>query len=192
MFYEVIIDGGETPNKCTIAPLAYRTDFHLIPAKGKKVLAPLKSSLLLHHQGDCLTALAESCAKPVGIASIDCVWRRLDTLLNRIEGPVPILGRIPEGFQTAYPRSSRKNTDPTGGLATIEAIFVAAAVFGNWDVSLLSEYYFGREFVLLNTARFLELGIAQAADPLSLPVRPASVRTSAQRRFNRRCPWQVQ
>ncbi|OFZ23203.1 MAG: hypothetical protein A2X94_02895 [Bdellovibrionales bacterium GWB1_55_8] len=185
MRYEVIIDSGETPNKCTIAPLAYRPDFCLIPTKGKKVLGPLKSSILLHPHGECLTTLVQPLGGAHGIASIDCVWRRLEPLLRKIEGPLPRLARIPAGFLTAYPRHSAKKTDPAVGLATIEAIFVAAAILGNWDVTLFSQYYFGRKFVEMNVSRFLELGIHQAADPQAMPVLAPRTRTSLQRRADR-------
>jgi hypothetical protein len=35
MIYEIILDAGETANKCTIAPLAHRPDFRLFPVFGE-------------------------------------------------------------------------------------------------------------------------------------------------------------
>lgn len=185
MQYEVIIDTGETPNKCTIAPLHSRPDFKLFRVNKDPILGPLRSEVLLHHQGQCLSAFSQSSRKVSGVAAIDCVWRRLDGLIRRIEGPVPELVRIPEGFRTAYPRRSVLNTDPAGGLATIEAIFVASALLGKWDVSLLSEYYFGRRFVEMNLNRFLELGVSRASEADALPVLPSRPRHSLQRRRDR-------
>lgn len=186
MLYEVILDSGETPNKCTIAPLADRPDFRLLPGKGSGPLGPLIAPVLLHHEGECLLTIKKSFDGGVnGIASIDCVWRRLDALLERIAGPLPILGRIPEGFKTVYPRRSAGGSDPVGGLATIEAIFIAGALLGNWDVSLLSEYYFGRKFVEANRDRFLELGVHQAGNPDAVPIMSLRSRNSMQRRHDR-------
>jgi pre-rRNA-processing protein TSR3 len=185
MHYEVIIDAGETINKCTIAPLSSRPDFRLFRVKGPKPLGPLLSPILLHHEGQCLTQLREQLPQVQGIATIDCVWNRLDVLMRRISGQLPILARIPNGFETAYPRRSAQNTDPEGGLATIEAIFVAAALLGNWDITLFSEYYFGGKFVDLNRELFLKLGVSQAGDPQCQPVLPARIRTSQQRRRDR-------
>lgn len=185
MLYEVILDSGETPNKCTIAPLRHRADFRLIQVKGNPVFGPLDSSILLHHQGQCLSTFSKSVGEVKGIASVDCVWRRLDSLLQRIVAPLPVLARIPDGFVTAYPRISSQNTDPEGGLATIEAIFVAAALLGNWDATLLSEYYFGRKFIEMNSKRFLELGVNQAADPDTWPILTPRSRNSRQRRRDR-------
>ncbi len=185
MFYEVVIDSQETANKCTIAPLAFRPDFHLFRAKGGTMLGPLQSTLLLHHKGDCLLEVRKGIGEVHGIAAIDCVWSQLNNLSSRIQGALPQLVRIPQGFVTAYPRRSEKNTDPTEGLATIEAIFVVSALLGHWDASLFSHYYFGRQFVELNSSRFLELGIPQAIDPDFLPTLVARPRNSQQRRKDR-------
>ena len=185
MLYEVVLDTGETPNKCTIAPLSQRSDFSLFRVKGNAPLGPLLSPILLHPEGECLTSLRNSLGPIQGIASIDCVWRRLNVLLPRIEGRLPTLARIPNGFETAYPRHNKRNLDPTEGLATIEAIFVAAALVGNWDASLLSDYHFGRKFVELNRDLFLELGVAQAGIPDALPVWTRRPKHSLQRRQDR-------
>lgn len=189
MQFEVILDIGETPNKCTIAPLAYRPDFKLFPVKGATQWGPLTSPVLLHHEGECITKLRETLPPVSGIASVDCVWRRLNFLLDRIvvrsNTPPITRARIPEGFVTAYPRVSEFDTDPDGGLATIEAIFTAAALFGNWDVSLLSEYYFGRKYVELNQKRFVECGVAQASDTALWPVMTPRVRNALTRKQGR-------
>jgi pre-rRNA-processing protein TSR3 len=185
MFYEVIMDAGETPNKCTIAPLRYRADFRIIRVNGSALLGPLNSSLLLNREGECITTLRASLDNIKGIASIDCVWNRVDGLLRKINGPWPPSVRIPDGFKTAYPRRSKQGTDPLDGLATIEAIFIAAAVLGNWDISLLSEYYFRDKFLELNKERFLELGVHQAAHLDALPPLAPRSRNSLQRRRDR-------
>lgn len=183
MFYEIILDSGETANKCTIAPLSYRSDFHLIRVKGAGALGPFQAPILLHPEGGCLTRIRDRFRQECGIASIDCVWRRLDTLIRRISGDLPMLARIPDGFETAYPRQSKIRNDPRGGLATIEAIFTAAALLGNWDASLLSDYYFGRKFVELNLKRFLDLGVPQVK--IEFPVLKTKPKHSLQRRRDR-------
>jgi pre-rRNA-processing protein TSR3 len=186
MFYEVVLDCGETANKCTISPLASRADFRLIYAKTSPLFGPFQAEILLHHQGECLTTLKNKITAPIaGISCIDCIWRRLDHLLDRVAQPLPHLARIPEGFITAYPRKSKVCPDPENGLATIEAIFVAAALLGHWDLTLFSKYYFGKKFIELNRERFLALGVHQAADPLD-EMKPAfRVRNSQQRRNDR-------
>lgn len=186
MIYEIIVDSGETANKCTIAPLASRTDFHLFRVKGDGPLGPLSAPVLLHHEGQCLTTLRETVSPVPALASVDCVWRRLPKLLNRIEwkdGKQPALAKIPEGFRTVYPRVGANGTDPQGGLATIEALFVAAALLGNYDPTLLSQYHFARRFIELNVSRFFELGVE--SNPEAFPLVPSPARNAMSRRQNR-------
>jgi pre-rRNA-processing protein TSR3 len=186
MRYEVILDHGESPNRCTIAPLADRADFRLIYVRGsgERPQGPFASPILLHPDGECLTRVAQT--EVTGIATIDCVWKRLPPLLARLAGPVPRPVRIPAGFETAYPRRNKHGLDPDGGLATIEAIFIAAALAGHWDETLLARYYFGRRFIELNARRFLELGVSRE-DASSLPALPPR-RDARQRRNDRRMP----
>ena len=187
MIYEIVVDAGETANKCTIAPLALRRDFRLFRVHGEGPLGPLSAPILLHHEGHCISELKSKIKSPPALASIDCVWRRLPRLISRIEWvdqKQPVLAKIPEGFKTAYPRVAAKNTDPSGGLATIEAIFIAAAILGNADLTLLSKYYFGRSFIEMNLQRFSELGVTTLVPEL-MPAVPALARTSLTRRLNR-------
>lgn len=188
MFYEIIVDAKETPNKCTIAPLAARVDFRLFPVFGEGPIGPLSAPILLHHEGECLLTLRPQFPKASAIAGVDSVWRRLPKITGRIawEGNrAPRLARIPGGFRTVYPRVGQPKHDPDGGLATIEALFIGAALLGNWDPTLLERYYFGRKFVEVNATRFLELGLAQAADPAQWPVPLPPARDSYTRRLNR-------
>lgn len=187
MRYEVVLDWGETVNKCTIAPLAYRSDFRLIGVPRRGPLRSLRADWLLHPDGECITILRTQAAPATPtLAAVDCVWRRLPKLLERLPGTLPRLVRIPEGFVTAYPRKSEIDADPQAGLATIEAIFVAAALLGNWDTTLLSEYYFGRAFVERN-ARLLEhWGIEAVRDPARWPVLNRKPRSSDQRKADRK------
>ncbi|MBY0369516.1 hypothetical protein K2X33_02445 [bacterium] len=188
MRYEILIDAGETANKCTIKPLSGRPDFRLFKVWGEGPLGPFSAPLLLHHEGECLSTLREGFQEVPAIAAVDCVWRRLPRLLKRMaweQDQPAVRARIPEGFITAYPRVGQPEQDPDGGLATIEALFIAAALVGNWDVTLLSKYYFGRAFVEKNARRFLELGVAQAGNPETLPPVFQSERSSQSRRWNR-------
>ncbi len=149
--YEIIVDHGETPNKCTILPLAYRSDFRIFRPKDPKTL---QAEVLLHPEGRCLSEWKQSSLASARLAAIDCVWRRLDPILDALSEQPPHRFKIPQGFVTAYPRVSKKDYDPEGGLATIEAIFIAAAFMGSWDLSLLREYFFADEFLRLNESLF--------------------------------------
>jgi pre-rRNA-processing protein TSR3 len=183
MIYEVLIDRGETPNKCTIAPLAGRADLRICRTLHWEVSSPV----LLHPDGVCLSTVigkGQFTEPPSGIAAIDCIWRRLPSMLQRLKtSPHPVYARLPDGLVTAYPRVSKVVDDPAGGLATIEALFAGAAMLGHIDPSLFSAYYFGREFVERNLQRFRELGVTNLS-PEQIEFVPRQ-RHARQRRVDR-------
>lgn len=185
MFFEILIDHGETKNKCTIAPQTTREDFRISRARGQRSITPFISEILLHHEGLSLASLNRNEKETYGIACIDCVWRRLPILMRKIPSPLPQLVSIPSSFVTAYPRRS-KNTgdDPTGGLATIEALFIAASFLGKWDETLLSKYYFSDLFLEMNKLTFESFGIYRPKI-LDSQQKPEVDRNALQRRIDR-------
>jgi pre-rRNA-processing protein TSR3 len=54
------------------------------------------------------------------------------------------------GYQTAYPRVSKRGTDPMNGLASAEALFVAYHILGRRTQGLLDHYRWAAEFLSLN------------------------------------------
>ncbi len=186
MNYEIVLDHGETANKCTITPLRERSDFKFFPVFGQGPLGPLRAPILLHPDGKCLTNI-DRVLPVTALASVDCVWRRLPKILTRLSwvSAPPVLAKVPDGFVTAYPRRGRPSADPEGGLATIEALFIAAALLGNWDVSLLSRYYFGRAFVKRNAKQFMAFGVPQGEEETQWPPQLQPQRNSESRNRNR-------
>lgn len=180
--YEIIVDHGETANKCTIMPLQYRHDFRLLLGRVK---GPLTADILLHHEGIPLDQFQRELRTVHTVGVIDCVWRRLDPILEYLDKPLPPWVSIPCGFETAYPRRSKKDFDPSGGLATIEAIFIAAAFLGHWDESLFREYFFADEFLRINDAVFRGYGIHPPAERESPLFNPLRSRNARQRRIGR-------
>ena len=165
---EVILDERENPRKCTVSPVANRPDFHIVPYRHEQRLPRLTSELLLHVDGEPLDQRSNVPVKCVAV--LDCIWRRCPTLLRQLPEPWPSLVRIPDGFKTAYPRKSKHNCDPMGGLATIEAIFIAAAFLGQWDESLLKEYHFADEFLDKNREVFLRYHLGGAIGQQESPL----------------------
>lgn len=183
--YEVLIDHGETSNKCTILPVWYRDDLSIRKFRRGRTIPGLKADILLHPDGVSLAELASANIHVESLATIDCIWRRLDPIMGWLEKPLPQLVKIPDGFVTAYPRLSRLGNDPSGGLATIEAVFIAAAFVGNWDTSLLAEYYFGERFIQMNERRFRDFGIEPVC-PKDVPIyQPRFPRSAMSRRLGR-------
>lgn len=92
-------------------------------------------------------------APPLSIADadhplllLDSTWRLLPELRGHVHGDT-IRRSIPGALRTAYPRVSRNFPDPTGGLASVEALYVALKILGHEDESLLDGYHWRSEFL---------------------------------------------
>jgi len=80
---------------------------------------------------------------------LDSTWRLLPQLQEGLKGKC-IHRSIPGGVETAYPRISKLSDDPMGGLASIEALYLALRCLGDDRPHILDEYYwkdaFSRQF----------------------------------------------
>lgn len=148
--YEILMDKRENPRKCTIHPIKDRPDFFVRYFSKDRPIAAFGADCLLHVDGEDLSEMDVSGLRSLGL--IDCTWKRVAPTMQRVSLPLPRLVRIPEGFTTAYARRNKEGKDPDAGLATIEALFIAAAFLGFWDESLLEKYYFKSEFLKGNEA----------------------------------------
>ena len=81
---------------------------------------------------------------------LDSTWRLLPQLEKCITGE-PIRRSLPP-VATAYPRKSKIVQDPTRGLASVEALYLAVKILGEPDPRILAHYPF-REAFLTNVAR---------------------------------------
>lgn len=77
---------------------------------------------------------------------LDSTWRWLPQLEDCVTG-TPIRRSIPGQVATAYPRVSKLFEDPAGGLASIEALYLARRVLGDDDPTLLDGYRWKDEFL---------------------------------------------
>jgi pre-rRNA-processing protein TSR3 len=157
MRFQVLVDRSERINKCTILPLAGHRDLDILRYNRGQPLAALTGQLLLHPDGQPLDLWRRTTVPATTVptlSAIDCTWKRLHTVLNCIAKPLPTLVGIPAGFVTAYPRRNKQDKDPDAGLATIEAVFIAAALLGHWDTSLLGHYAFAEAFLRQNKKTF--------------------------------------
>jgi pre-rRNA-processing protein TSR3 len=158
VIYEFVIDKTERPNKCSILPLDGRADFRLTRVVANEALPAFSGDCLLHPDGVPFDRMTEEARRAVKTLSfIDCNWLRLPGLVTRIAKPLPTLVAIPPGFVTAYPRRNKQNLDPEAGLATIEAVFIAAAYCGVWDETLLAKFHWAKEFLAANAERLAPL-----------------------------------
>lgn len=163
MLYEILVDRSETPTKCSILPLAgrddLRGDLRILRFDRRYPIRPLTGRVLLHPDGELLEAGASPGGEAFPLSAIDCNWRRLDRILAKVTAPLPPLVRIPDGFTTAYRRRNKRDLDPGQGLATVEAVFLAAAFLGRWDERLLAEYTERQAFLEANAEAFARHGL---------------------------------
>ena len=148
--FEILMDRKENPRKCTILPQKAREDFTIRYFAGGRPIRAFQADCLLHIDGEDLSLLKNVQVSSVGL--IDCNWKKVTGCLQKLVKPLPRLVSFPQGFKTAYPRRNAEGKDPDGGLATIEALFIAAAFLGFWDETLLDKYHFKDAFLEMNTA----------------------------------------
>jgi rRNA small subunit aminocarboxypropyltransferase len=132
----------ENPKKCSVLPLRDRPDF-LFLTHPVNERPPLEGYVRLAAEGEPLTAADSEC----GLLILDGSWRRADAM-TRAFADVPPRSLI--GYRTAYPRVSKRGDDPTNGLATVEALFLAYHILGRRTDGLLEHYKWADEFLRLN------------------------------------------
>jgi pre-rRNA-processing protein TSR3 len=155
--FEILMDRHENPRKCTILPQKARTDFTIRYFAGPRPIPSFQADCLLHIDGEDLAHVERGSCHSVAL--IDCNWKKVEGALKKVVRPLPRLVRIPEGFETAYPRRNKEGRDPEQGLATIEALFIAATFLGQWDETILDKYHFAREFLARNEPLWKKYGL---------------------------------
>lgn len=143
----IVRDCRENPKKCSILPLRGRTDL-LFLSYSANLMAPsgesdLKGYIRLAPGGPELSR--EDAGS--GLLLLDASWRRADSMVRAYQH---IPARSLTGYQTAYPRVSKKGTDPANSLATVEALFLAYHILGRPTAGLLDHYRWAEEFLRLN------------------------------------------
>ncbi len=130
----------EKLSKCTLEPL-----------RGLSGLTFHKAtpSFTFDATGHTLLALgapilsAEDAQRPLLL--LDSTWRLLPALEATLTGE-PIRRRLP-AVPTAYPRISKLSEDPLGGLASVEALYLAQLLLGCDETALLNHYHWKEDFL---------------------------------------------
>ncbi len=79
---------------------------------------------------------------------IDGTWRHAEKMKKRVSHLKK--RSIPKGFITAYPRKQEDCMDPSRGLASVEALYIAHRILYKNDFSLLNYYYWKDLFLEKN------------------------------------------
>jgi pre-rRNA-processing protein TSR3 len=138
----IIRNPRENPRKCSVLPLKGRPDLLFLTYPVKSPL-PLEGYIRLAAEGEELSPRDAAC----GLLLLDASWRWAE-VMNRDYLAVP--SRSLQGYQTAYPRQSKRGTDPDNGLASVEALFLAYHILGRPTAGLLAHYRWADEFLRRN------------------------------------------
>lgn len=130
----------ERRSKCSLTPLEGRADIRFLKARagwefdvtGYTVLALGAPQLSVEDAGRPLLLL-------------DSTWRLLPQLEACLVGEG--VRRTLPSVGTAYPRVSKVKEDPSGGLASVEALYLARLLMGVRDDSMLEVYHWRGEFI---------------------------------------------
>jgi pre-rRNA-processing protein TSR3 len=153
----VLRDPRESAAKCSLTPLQGLAGLRIVQHHPARRLEA-GERVLLHTDGDELAAADRG----RDLLLIDCAWRRVPNLLARVDG-VLHPRRLPV-FASAYPRRSKIHADPAHGLASVEALFVAALVLGRHRPELLQHYRWRDCFLDVNRERIERL-LSRATSP---------------------------
>ena len=164
----IVVHSRENRRKCSVEPL--RSDprflFWTWPARG---VEPLDRYVRLGIGGPLLSPADQS----AGLFVLDANWK-LAPRMERQYAELPVRSLPP--YVTAYPRAAKDESDPHGGLATIEAIHAAFVELGRDPTGLLDRYRWADEFLARNAA-LREAAAARLAAPPDSP-RSAQGRSS--------------
>ena len=138
----------ENPRKCSVYPLRGRPELIFVNYPVVK-RPPLENYVRLAAEGPELS-LADAAA---GVLLLDGSWRWADSMTRAFLDVPP---RSLHGWTTAYPRVSKRGTDPDNGLASVEALFLAHHILGRPTDGLLDHYHWAAEFLRLNGLAELE------------------------------------
>jgi pre-rRNA-processing protein TSR3 len=138
----IIVHPREKRSKCSVEPLRDREDFHFETFPNKLTL-PVDGYIRLGMGGPELSANDVT----ANLLVLDGTWR-LAARMEPFYSHVPV--RTLPAIKTAYPRVSRFGTDPTGGLATVEAVYAALRIMQRSVDGVLDEYFWKDEFLALN------------------------------------------
>ena len=136
----VIRHPKERRSKCSLTPLEGRGDIRFLKAR---------SGWEFDVTGYTVLALGAPVLSEADVGRplllLDSTWRLLPQLEACLTGEG--VRRTLPAVATAYPRVSKLDQDPHGGLASVEALYLARLLLGERDDSLLENYYWRSAFM---------------------------------------------
>lgn len=141
----VVVHQKERRSKCTVEPLRKRSDmlFYRYPLRQR---LQLQNYVRLAMDGPHLS----TADRGRGLLILDATWRLVAPMVVDFRDVEP---RSLPPARSAYPRTSKISTDPLGGLATVEAVYLAYVLLGRDPAGLLNDYRWSQEFLRINDMR---------------------------------------
>lgn len=137
----------ENLKKCSLRGLEGREDLLFLSYPFKE-LPPLENHLMLVVDGAPPLTIDD---KDRNLLFLDSTWRYLPKMVKAVDACYPVEKRVlPGAFLTAYPRTQEDCIDPSKGLSTVEALFIAYRILGRSTKGLLDHYHWGDSFIKLN------------------------------------------
>lgn len=138
----IVRHSHENPRKCSVYPLRGRGDIVFLnyPVAHRP---DLSGHVRLAAEGPPLSAADAD----RGILLLDGSWRWAEAMTRDF---IDVPPRSLSGWTTAYPRVSKQGTDPSNGLASIEALYLAYHLLGRPTGGLLDHYRWAAEFLAAN------------------------------------------
>lgn len=145
----ILVHPREKKSKCTVRPLAGLPgfEFRRFPLK-----LPIPAGYVRLGLGGPVLSPADA---ESGLLILDGTWRWAERMESRL-GEIPVRSLPP--LITAYPRTSKVFDDPTGGLATVEAVYAALKLLGRNVEGVLDHYHWRDEFLRVNAELLSERG----------------------------------
>ena len=135
----VIRHKKENFKKCSLTPLEGRSEMSFFLSTNLEYNAD--QHIVLAVDAPLLSEKDEGT-----LLILDATWKLLPQLHSCLTG-TPIYRSLPKEIKTAYPRKSPDGSDPSNGLASVEALYIARLLMGDQDESLLDEYYWKEAFL---------------------------------------------
>ena len=134
----------ENLRKCSLFGLEHRPDleFHTYPMS---TWPDVRGFVLLKVGAPVLSTQD----KGKNLLLLDGTWK-LASVMEKQLPPGLEARSLPPGFVTAYPRRQTECPDPTTGLASVEALYLAYVAFGENPSGLLECYHWKNQFLEIN------------------------------------------
>lgn len=131
----------ENLKKCSLRGLEQRSDMQFFTYPWKVEIPSLENVVVLALDAPPLST--KDADKHLFL--IDGTWRYAEKMFASL--PEPFEKRSLPHVQTAYPRRQPDCEDPTRGLASVEALYLAYLITGRDPSGLLDHYHFKERFL---------------------------------------------